>query len=326
VRIAVLFFGILLLVASDLQAQFAPQAGQPGSTAIHRDDAGILAWGDSVSVTRGWLDAADTSLGRVSFGMAQSTRGKADGDVLSLGDGGWATYYFANPITDGPGADFAVFENGFLNPADSTMAYLELAFVEVSTDGLNWVRFAAESHTDTTLQCAGTGQYMDARKVHNLAGKYIANWGTPFDLSELSPALSAVHYVRISDVVGALQKNIGSSDAQLRLINDPYPTPFPTGGFDLDAIAVLHTSFPAGAQENALTNPVSVYPNPSRGMVYIQGLRTASYVLYSGQGQVIAKGALQEGRIHLDTIPAGLYLLELRGPDGAPLRQSIRLW
>jgi hypothetical protein len=49
-----------------------------------------------------------------------------------------------------PGYDFAIFENGF--PFGSGSFYLELAFVEVSSDGKHFVRFNAISNTDTTQQ------------------------------------------------------------------------------------------------------------------------------------------------------------------------------
>ena len=43
-----------------------------------------------------------------------------------------------------------------------------------------------------------------------------------------------------------------SYDSQGNIINDPFPTPFETGGFDLDAIGVIH-SF-VGIQESTSTH------------------------------------------------------------------------
>ena len=56
-------------------------------------------------------------------------------DVVSLGNGGSITLTFAEPIRNGAGFDFAVFENGHVD------TFLELAFVEVSSDGAVFVRF-----------------------------------------------------------------------------------------------------------------------------------------------------------------------------------------
>ena len=41
------------------------------------------------------------------------------------------------------------------------------------------------------------------------------------------------------DVVGSIDPMYGTRDSLGNLINDPWPTPFATGGFDLDAVAVL---------------------------------------------------------------------------------------
>jgi hypothetical protein len=69
--------------------------------------------------------------------------------------------------------------------ADSALAYLELAFVEVSSDGINYFRFPATSLTPTDNQVSNTA-YMNAANINNLAGKYIGGYGTPFDLDELA--------------------------------------------------------------------------------------------------------------------------------------------
>jgi len=60
-----------------------------------------------------------------------------DGYIVSLGDSGVADVTFAGAIYNGPGADFAVFENGFLNATNDSLAFLELAFVEVK---LRWYK------------------------------------------------------------------------------------------------------------------------------------------------------------------------------------------
>src|SRR5436190_1349772 len=133
----------------------------------------------------------------------------------------------------------AVFENGFND------TFLELAFVEVSSDGVHWVRFPAHSLTQTTQQidqADANNSAIDPTDVDGLAGKYRAGWGAPFDLAALTgkPFLDVnqVTQVRIVDVVGCLNPTYASYDSDGRVINDPWPTPFNSGGFDLDAVAV----------------------------------------------------------------------------------------
>jgi hypothetical protein len=161
-------------------------------------------------------------------------------DGRILGDGGSVTVTFPKPIRNGPGPDFAVFENGF---STGSAVFAELAFVEVSSNGSHFVRFPAVSLTPTTLQ-NGAYSTIDPTNLRNLAGKHPAGWGTPFDLADLTPSTSLdpnrITHVRLVDVVGSLNASIGSTDSLGNLVNDPFPTQFLTSGFDADAIAVLH--------------------------------------------------------------------------------------
>ena len=80
-------------------------------------------------------------------------------------------------------------------------------------------------------------------EINNLAGKYESNYGTPFDLEELSKIpeidVTKITHVRIIDVIGTLSNNYATRDSKGRKINDQYPTQFPSGGFDLDAVGVI---------------------------------------------------------------------------------------
>jgi len=223
---------------------YAPAAWQPGSTAIYMDDPNFVGWAADAVIERGYIDISDPSLGYASYGSAEDALGKAEGQasygVVSLGDGGVATLGFEHPIANGPGDDFAVFENGFSDD------FLELGFVEVSSDGSNFFRFKAVSLTQTDTQVGGFGT-LDATELYNFAGKYRQGYGVGFDLAELkgiSPLLdvSGITHVRIIDVVGCIGVSYRSYDSRGRKVNDPWPTPFTvgTGGFDLDAVGVIY--------------------------------------------------------------------------------------
>lgn len=233
-------FFLLIGIAS--AGPYPPAAGQPGSDAIPMNSPAITAWAASVvDIMRGPLDIANPGLGNASFGDPANALGPASGnsfDVVSLGDGGSITLGFALPFRNGPGPDLAVFENSF----DDN--FLELAFVEVSSNGTDFFRFPAVSLTQTTTQ-VGAFDPLDPTDLHNLAGKYRQGFGTPFDLDDLvgvSPLLDvdSVRFVRIVDVVGSIDDNFATFDSQGNKINDPYPTAFASGGFDLDAVGVMH--------------------------------------------------------------------------------------
>jgi hypothetical protein len=236
-----LFACLLAFCPSANAGLFAPGAGQSGSTAIFKDDPQFVEWATGISVSRGPMEIDDSSLGTASYGAPENAIGKVKGTnsgVVSLGDGGSATLTFSTPITNGPGFDFAVFEN-----ADPE-AYLELAFVEVSSNGTDFFRFPSISSTPTSSQVGGFGT-LDPTDIYDLAGKYKLNYGTPFDLEELAGVSSllnvnAVTHVRVVDVVGCTQDAYASHDSQGHAVNDPWPTPVAAGGFDLSGVGVIN--------------------------------------------------------------------------------------
>lgn len=229
---------------------YDPQVGQPGSQGIPKSSPLFQEWASSVvSFNPGPRDVSNPSSPTVNVGSPTNALGAGSGGntsgVVSLGDGGSITLGFDRPIANGSGADFAVFENGFASGSGG-LAYLELAFVDVSSNGTDYFRFPAVSLTPTTTQVGGFG-LLDASDLHDLAGKYVAGYGTGFDLSELagvSPLLDVnrIIGVRITDVVGSVDPAYGSRDSLGNMVNDPFKTPFGSGGFDLNGVGVIHVA------------------------------------------------------------------------------------
>ena len=272
-------------------AQFAPAAGQPGSTALRADSSCFVNWATHCHIQRGLKQINLADSGYASVGTAQSAIGQASTNgVVSLGDGGIATLTFDPPISDGNGFDFAVFENTFLD------SFLELAFVEVSTDSQSWARFPNESLTQTQVQTSAFG-FTQPTKIHNLAGKYRHPYGTPFDLQDLAMMsnirINEIHYVRIIDVVGSIDTLYAQRDSKNRIINDPWPTPFGSSGFDLDAVGVIHQA-PIMSTENQwhkINRPI--YFNSSNNSIHVLSNRISAddpkqnqLTLYNPTGQL----------------------------------------
>lgn len=244
-ELATVLGAIFVFQSASLAGPFSPGAGEPGSAAVSNTDLGILGWASGFEgLVRGPLDIANPGLGDATFGSGAEAVGPASGvasDVVSLGDGGEITLTFATPITDRPGADFAVFENGL---QFGSSFFLELGFVEVSSDGTNFFRFDAVSLTQTTTQL-GAFDPIDPTDINNLAGKYVAGFGTPFDLDELAGVsvlldIQNVTHVRVLDAVGSINPAHRTLDSLGNPVNEPYATAFASGGFDLDGVAVLH--------------------------------------------------------------------------------------
>ena len=237
---------LMALVPVALWAQFAPAQGQPGTTAMHADSSAFVAWAMGCVAEPGPMNITNPNGGTAGSGWpASNVIGPPEGTygVTCLGDGGMATVTFRSPICNREGPDFAVFENGFENAQTPGYWFLELGFVEVSSDGENFFRFPAYSNTQTETQLGGMG-CIDPSQIHNLASKYGAMYGTPFDLDEVpdDPLLDKEHitHVRIVDVVGCIDPEYATYDCQGHPVNDPWPTAFASGGMDLDAVGVIH--------------------------------------------------------------------------------------
>ena len=306
------FLFFLVLFPAILHAQsFHPAPGNAGTNAIKKDSSCFVGWATGGTVVRGFIDIADTTAtsggsNRASFGNINNALGAATGSithVLSLGDSGVATLSFDQFITDGPGYDFAVFENGF---ADN---YIEMAHVEVSSDGIHFFRFPSTTEVPLTPQ-SGNGTYTDCRMMDNLAGKYRIGYGTPFDLSDLpnDPNLnkSAVQFVRIIDVIGAISGHT-TTDQFGTIINDPYPTPFESGGFDLEAIGIINATL---GLDNLELLPISAFPNPAADQLQITLAGEADLSLYSSDGRLLfTKDHTNFTVISLGEFAPGMYHL-----------------
>lgn len=250
------------LVTAAYSGPFAPAAGQPGSDAISASDIRFSTWASAVIIERGPTEIGFPESSLASYGIDDDALGPADAtpespySVVSLGDGGTATLEFTQPFGDAPGPDFAVFENSF---SDS---FLELAHVEVSSDGVSFFRFPSTSLTASGTEL-GEGGAVDPSDVHNLAGKYLAGFGTPFDLAELRSAsplldIQRITHVRLIDAVGSNDPAFASFDSLGNKVVDPYPTPYFSGGFDLDAVGAFHqtaTTYGAWLLAQGISDP-----------------------------------------------------------------------
>ena len=308
------------MVLIKTQAQFAPQVGIIGTTAMQKDSSAFIAWAKSGAVNRGWQDLSDTTLGKAQVGDETYIPGPAGNGIVSLGDGGEAVITFDKPIKNGVGFDFAVFENGFI---DQTLkpgtAFLELAFVEVSSNGKNYFRFPATCLNDTITQI-DSYEGIDATKLNNIAGKYIANYGTPFDLAEMKDIagldIMNITHIKIIDVVGSVTNKYASRDSQGNKVNDPWPTPFSQSGFDLDAVGVIHQNNNVGLTELPNRFELNVYPNPALTHtninVSIDGINDAVINVYTQLGKLVKTSNINIP-IRLDE--SGIYYLQVKNNE-----------
>lgn len=267
-----ILIGLILLTASPLLAQsgpFTPQVNSSSSApgyvvapgadaAIPWTDPNIVEWASSVANYSPGTNAS-ASFENLSYAVGPTRAvpstshstglpnlGSPINDIVSLGQDGSITVAFSSPIANGPGNDFAVYSNGFLDGFPN--GYSKFATVSVSSDGVNF--FSFPTHFDQSSLT--DGELFDASELFNVAGKYVVGFGTPFDLSELagvSPLLNIndVQYVRITDAWGTDDAN-GNP-----ILDDPEST----NGFNFGGVAVL--------------NDVASVPEPSSGALLLCG-------------------------------------------------------
>ena len=228
--VTLMIFAIITLKA--LAGPYPPAAGQAGSTAVFMDNAAFINW------ATGWQNYKPGAAVTSTWQDPQQALGPAEGtsfDIMSLGRGGEITLTFDQPIRNGPGWDFAVFENSFSD------TFLELAYVEVSSDGETFVRFDNDSLSSSPVSAFGS---TDPTDIQGFGGKYRQGYGTPFDLGDLSTKdevlsgavqLYRITHVKIVDIIGDGSYVDTSGD----VIYDPYPTS-QSAGFDLDAVGIRY--------------------------------------------------------------------------------------
>ena len=294
------------------EGPFCGGVGTAGCNAIAADDNVFVAWATGVVLTRGPQMITNPTGPLASHGNETNAIGPAtlnnSGDAVSLGDGGSALLTFERPIRNGEGPDFVVFEN------DNIGTFLELAFVEVSSDGEHFVRFPATSLTPTDEQVGSFGS-VDPTFINNLAGKFRIGYGVPFDLEELADSanlnIDSIVYVRVIDVIGTIDPQYASYDAFGHIVNDPWPTNFASSGFDLTGVGVIHQK-PVGIENHDVTR-ITVYPNPCSDRIYVNLDEIQKVELYNMNGQLLELIQPNDTHFMLDMqqYPSGLYLLKV---------------
>lgn len=307
---------------------YAPAAGETGTTAMAHNDARFVAWATHIEITRGYVNIEDTSAvyqgsNKATFGAPEDAIGPANNntnDVVSLGDSGVAVITFNQPITNGPGFDFAVFENG-LNDN-----FLELAHVEVSSDGIHYVRFPSHSTTQTNTPVGSFGT-LDPTHLYNLAGKYKVGFGTPFDLDELKDSsnldVEKITHVKLIDVVGSLGTH-GTTDSYGNKINDLFPTPFNSGGFDLNGVGIINERNSLGLKVEQLN--FEVYPNPSRGIIHVHlnNINADELIINDAMGQIVKTfPSIALGQTLQVELPSGIYFIQIKTENKVSNRKVI---
>jgi hypothetical protein len=206
--------------------------------------------------------------------------------------------------------------------------------VEVSSDGQRFVRFPAVSLSSSVTQ-VGSFEYIDARKIHNLAGKYVANYGTPFDLEDVKDSagldVSRITHVRIVDVVGLIDPEYATYDILGNPVNDPWSTDFASGGFDLDAVGVIHQNITEGIIAAANTPTLSVFPNPAQTnqeiSIQLNSDLTEETLLhvFNAAGSLVMSQYVSGNNASISTqgLESGIYMIKMSNSVGTFVEKLV---
>ncbi len=166
-------------------------------------------------------------------------------EIEPIGFGGEITLEFEGKVLkNGPGIDFVIFENAFINPVNNGI-FAEPAVVSVSKDGVNYIEFPFDNSTLKGL--AGLTPTYGDKDPYNpeISG------GDGFDLALLG--LEYIKYIRIKDttkIVSSLPKN-----------HKYYNPEFILSGFDLDAVVGLYLDDESSSVDDSLLPVFSVSGN-----------------------------------------------------------------
>ncbi|MHC4158058.1 MAG: hypothetical protein ACYSSO_03175 [Planctomycetota bacterium] len=228
----------------------------------------VASYSPTSGVDSQWTDANE-ALGAAT-GNHTDIVSLGDLDANGINDGcelGQITLTFSETIRDANGYDFVIFENGFISDYDTSGGsvagemFVELGYVEVSSDGSNFARFPSVSLTPGAVGSYGT---LEISNVLRLVGKHPnaggVCTGTPFDLNDIASDpcvvlgvvdINDIQYVRVVDIPGSGDFN----DEAIKHI-DPNSWPdwenfdanhpvydawvtWGSGGVDLEAVGVL---------------------------------------------------------------------------------------
>ncbi|MBD3905814.1 T9SS type A sorting domain-containing protein [Chryseobacterium sp. Ch-15] len=73
-----------------------------------------------------------------------------------------------------------------------------------------------------------------------------------------------------------------------------------------------------GTRDMVKTKSISLYPNPATDVIHLDGVdNDSNFVIYNAVGQLVKSGEMQKGKIAVQELVKGQYMLKLKGQDKA---------
>mgnify|MGYP001811130164 FL=1 len=118
----------------------------------------------------------------------------------------------------------------------------------------------------------------------------------------------SVSWIRVIDVVGSIDPKYASFDSEGNIINDPWPTPFPSSGFDLDAVGAINLR-PLNVDElNSGKLGVIQFRD---GIAVVSEAGSVKYFIWDLSGRLVDCGIVKDDWLAYPRDIQGIYLVKL---------------
>ena len=128
-------------------------------------------------------------------------------------------------------------------------------------------------------------------------------------ISETSVNLNYITHIKIIDVVGSINSQFCFYDYFGNIINDPFPTPYNSSGFDLDAVGVINNTF--STQQNI--EVLKIYPNPFPEELWLmlENETCGEIFIYNNYGSLVFTQKINSkiSNVNLNFLSKGIYIL-----------------
>ena len=124
--------------------------------------------------------------------------------------------------------------------------------------------------------------------------------------------INNITHVKIVDVVGSIDPEYATYDAFGNIVNDPYPTDFYSGGFDLTGVCVINEQT-VSIEENFADINTKVYPNPCQDYINIENANAKKLSIYNVYGQLVNEYSITSDNFVINTQSwkGGVYVLKI---------------
>ena len=90
-----------------------------------------------------------------------------------------------------------------------------------------------------------------------------------------------------------------------------------------DSTVTLHLTITVGIDEHSLASSMTVYPNPTSGMVFIDRENVLSVEVFDKTGRLLAIQR-NDNEVDLSAFADGVYTLRIELPEGVVIRKVIK--